>query len=339
MRGIIKKLEVLDENYLPEKIIGRKKELKAIALNIKPLFYGQPMINMFLHGPTGTGKTSIMRFVIEKISEEDDKIKGVYVNCWMMDTTYAVLMKIAEAFDTAMGLAKLKRSNAELLEYISSKAKRKKIFIVLDEVDKLKNDEVLYLLSREGYGIVMISNYNIALDKLDNRIRSSLSYEEIEFKPYDYDEMLAILKARAEHAFYEGSFPEVYIKVAAKNAGGDARVGIAILKNAALHAERNNKEKVDREDVLYALKVVKGVKLKEQAESLKGKVKIIADIIKELGEADASLIASKYEEHAGEKIHERTLRYYLQELEKKGVIKTKGIKRWKTYFINEELLD
>ncbi len=330
-QAIIKNIDVLQEDYLPEKIIGRKKEIESIASSIRPLFYNKPMINLFLHGPTGTGKTSVIRYIIREVSKETSRIKGIYVNCWMDDTTYAVLLRIAEVLHPTMRLAKIKRSNAEILDLINFKKGNTKVFVVLDEVDKLKSDEILYMLSREGYGLIMISNYNIALNKLDRRVRSSLSYIDIEFEPYDYEDLYNILKERSKYAFYEGAFPEPFLKVAAKNAKGDARVGISIIRNAALFAEQQGKKKVDREDLLKALKSVKGAKEQELEKELKGKTKKIYEIVKGLGEADAKEISRIYKERFGEDIHERTLRYYLQELVEKGLIETKGEKRWKKY--------
>jgi len=330
-QGIIKDIDVLQEDYLPEKIIGRKKEIEAISSNVKHLFYNRPMINLFLHGPTGTGKTSVIQYVIHLVHRETSKVKGVYVNCWHHDTAYAVLLRIAEVLHPEMKLAKIKRSNAEILDLINFKKGNTKIFVVLDEVDKLKNDEILYMLSREGYGIMMISNYNIALDKLDMRVRSSLSYIDIEFKPYGFEDLYAILKDRSKYAFYDGTFPDAFLKVAAKNANGDARVAISIIRNAALFAEQEGKGKVERNHILRALKSVKGVKEQELERQLVGKTKQIFEVIKEIGEGDAKEIAKAYKQKYGEEIHERTLRYYLQELVAKGLINTKGEKRWKRY--------
>ena len=331
-KAVIKNIDVLQEDYIPEKIIGRKKEIESIASSIRPLFYNKPMINVFLHGPTGTGKTSVIRYIIREVHKETSRIKGIYVNCWKDDTTYAVLLRIAEVLHPTMRLAKIKRSNAEILDLINFKKGNTKVFVVLDEVDKLKSDEILYMLSREGYGLIMISNYNIALEKLDRRVRSSLSYVDIEFKPYDFEDLYNILKERSKYAFYEDTFPTPFLKVAAKNANGDARVAISIIRNAALFAEQEGRNKVERDDLLKALKSVKGAKQQELEKELKGKTKQIYDIIKEVGEADAKEIAKKYKENFGEDIHERTLRYYLQELVEKGLIETKGEKRWKKYF-------
>lgn len=329
---IIKNIDVLLEDYVPEKIIGRNKEIEAIASSVKHLFHDKPMINLFLHGPTGTGKTSLMHYIIQKVHKETSKVKGLYINCWRDDTTYAVLLRMAEVLHPTMKLAKIKRSNAEILDLINFKKGDTKVFVVLDEVDKLKSDEVLYMLSRDGYGMIMISNYNIALNKLDIRVRSSLSYAEVEFKPYGFEELYAILKERSKYAFYEGAFPEVFLKVAAKNANGDARVAITIIKNAALFAEQQGKSRVDRDDLLNALKSVKGAKQQELEKELRGKTKQIFDVIKGLGEGDAKEIANVYKQRYGEDIHERTLRYYLQELINKGLIEAKGEKRWRKYY-------
>ena len=135
------------------------------------------------------------------------------------------------------------------------------MIIALDEIDQLikKDYSILYdLLRVENYtrqkvGLIFISNDRYVFRNVEERIKSSLSLEEIEFKPYTFLEMKDIVEQRMKEAFVayeEGVSSLVAMKAAEK---GDVRVALEILLKAGRIA--NDKLKVDdvkkviREDV------------------------------------------------------------------------------------------
>jgi Cdc6-like AAA superfamily ATPase len=58
----------------------------------------------------------------------------------------------------------------------------------LDEVDQLRDFDVLYTLARNGFGLILAFTHYHALMHLPTRIRSSLALTEIEFPTYKSDE-------------------------------------------------------------------------------------------------------------------------------------------------------
>src|SRR3989344_2040338 len=89
----------LKTGFTPDSLPGRENEINEIASSLKPAFGGRKAKNLFLHGPPGTGKTSCTKFVFEKLAEESQKAKTVFINCWQNPTRPSVLAKIAEAIE------------------------------------------------------------------------------------------------------------------------------------------------------------------------------------------------------------------------------------------------
>ncbi len=66
-KRIFKDESVLDVSYIPEKPLFRENELKTIYLELSPLFNGIRATNIFIYGMTGTGKTMIMKYFLERV--------------------------------------------------------------------------------------------------------------------------------------------------------------------------------------------------------------------------------------------------------------------------------
>ena len=129
-------------------------------------------------------------------------------------------------------------------------------------------------------GLVFISNNPHIFAKLESRIMSSLSLDEIEFKPYTLEEMKNILQERVEYGFNSVEEGVVALSSAhAINKNGDVRVGLECLLKAGRLAEHENSDKVK---VIHIKKVLRTVD-EAKPEILKDRVmdveKLIIDIV------------------------------------------------------------
>ena len=255
--SVFKREEVLYPEYLPLNLPHREGQIKLISENLSLLLKNSKPMNIFIYGPPGVGKTAVAKFVLREF-EKYSGIKNIYINCWQYNTTFAVLSEIGitiGAFVSRRGWAK-----DEIFSRIVQKMENDRInlIIVLDEVDQLiKNDSsVLYdLLRIENYtkqkiGLIFISNDKYAIRDVEERIKSSLNLEEIEFRPYSFLEMKDIVEERMKEAFVsyeEGISALVAAKAAEK---GDVRVALEIL----LKAGRIAKDKLRVEDVKKVIK-------------------------------------------------------------------------------------
>ena len=342
---IFKQEEVLFPEYLPEFLPHRENQIKQLARNLLPATQGRKPQNTFIFGPAGIGKTAVAKFVFREF-EKYSGIKTVYINCWDYRTAQAILSKIV----IELGFPVQRRGWAKdeiISRLVESLEKTKKALIVcLDEVDQLifRSQEVLYDLLRinqyvkNPVGLIFISNDPYVFANLEQRIRSSLSIEEIEFKPYSLEEMKDILEERAKLAFF--SVEKGVVLLAANHAvkkGGDVRVGLECLLKAGRIAERENANLVKVEHLKKVLKEVKRVKPRILKEKLNESEK---EILKILEEEKRNFTSGElyriYSSKAKNPASERSFRNYLNHLASIGLIKirkAKGI-RGKTRLIS-----
>lgn len=125
----------------------------------------------------------------------------------------------------------------DLTKTLEKTVQKKKIIVCLDEVDRLKDFDLLYVLSRGGCGLILVSTNSHALAVLTNRIRSGLSLTEIELPAYKTEELYGIIRDRAEYAFRLGALKNELMKIASVAALGDARKALEIVRKAGTKAE------------------------------------------------------------------------------------------------------
>ncbi len=268
--NIFKNKEVLRPSYVPDTLPHREKQINELASILAPALRGETPSNVFIYGKTGTGKTAVAKFIgkqlVAKGKELQVNTNFVYINCEIVDTQYRVLQNIANHF------IKSWESRVPFTGWPTDEVYNKLInaiektkgvtVIVLDEVDKLKGDEVLYNLSRLNYdlekartSIIGISNDLKFTEFLDPRVKSSLGEENLVFPPYSADELCDILGERAKIAFKEGVLEENVIPLCAALAAqehGDARRALDLLRVSAEIADRLGEEKVTEKHVRLA---------------------------------------------------------------------------------------
>ncbi|MDP3727854.1 MAG: AAA family ATPase [bacterium] len=245
---------VLDYEYLPHILKFRENQQQHIATIIKPLFAGRMGSNLLITGKPGIGKTAACKHVLREMEQHSEKIIGIYVNCWKQDTAFKVIVDICQQLGYKW--VQNKKTN-ELMDEIAKILNKKAAVIVLDEIDKLKEEQVIYQLVEDisKKCIIMITNEKDFLAILDPRTRSRLIPELLEFNAYKYNEVEAILGERKKFAFYEGvlkeeSFAPIIEKCFEEE---DIRTGLYLLKEAGNAAENRSSRSISVEDVQKAI--------------------------------------------------------------------------------------
>jgi cell division control protein 6 len=260
-------------DYVPEKLPFRDEETRALAQVLSTIFKGARPSNLLLFGKPGTGKTAAARSVVDRLAKKASELKTdvtvLFVNAKIAGgSAYKVIFEIAEE----LGINKEQEkqvhftglSMGEATDRVLNFIQKKKLNLVLviDEIDSLvdrSGDDILYNFTRANQRmnggfitLIGISNSLTFKDKLDPRVRSSLSEEEIVFNPYTVEQLRQILQERAKLSFNEGAISEAVVNLCAAIAGrehGDARKAIDLLRVAAELAERDGTTKVDEKHV------------------------------------------------------------------------------------------
>jgi cell division control protein 6 len=268
-RSIFKNRDALRPDFIPDFLPHRENELKRLSEIFAPLLLSSKPSNALLFGKTGTGKTASIKLVskimLQKAREKNINFIASYINCRLEGTEYRILSSFANSLNLQVPFTGL--ATEEVLKRITSYLQKvfTNVLLILDEVDTLVKsygDDVLYELSRinetfsnSRLALVVISNDISFKDFLDPRVLSSLSEEEVLFKPYTAEELKDILNARVELAFNENVVSkDVLNLVAAMSASehGDARRALNLLRVAGEIAERRGSPVITEQDVKEA---------------------------------------------------------------------------------------
>lgn len=271
-RSLFKNKQLLQSNYSPGDIPHRDKQIEHIASILAPSLLGQKTSNIFIYGKTGTGKTLSVLHVTNQLSERSKDSKSLrveYLNCKLKkvaDTEYRILAELIKKLGGSVPPTGLPTDQVYLKFLEILEGNEEKLFIlVLDEIDqavKKISDEFLYNLTRLNSElknvqiiIIGISNDLRFLDMIDQRVKSSLSEEEIVFPPYNAIQLQDILRKRSHEAFKVDVVSEGVIAKCAAFAArdhGDARRALDLLRVAGEIAERESSPKIEIKHIDHA---------------------------------------------------------------------------------------
>ena len=176
----------LSEEYIPNQIIHREKQVKEISsifTNFKKTGMGT---NLAILGVTGAGKTVIIKKVIEEQGQ------SIYINCNETKTPFKTLSKIC--------LKKVKTQSDVLEQTIKSLRDNPRI-IILDEIDKIKNlfalaNDLNTIYRKTMIPIIIISFKRNIVESLPSDVRKTLFFHKLNLPSYNAIELKDILESR-----------------------------------------------------------------------------------------------------------------------------------------------
>ena len=276
--------DVLEIDYLPEQFEFRDSQMRELAFQIKPGLRGGRPLNTVCKGLPGTGKTTSIRKLFTEIEETTKKLVPVYINCQIDNTKFAIISQIYRKL-----VGHLPPSSGTSFKQVFDAIARILVkdeivlLVALDDANYLlyenEINKILYTLlrSHESYEgtrigvIVIVSDLDVDIARaVDARVASVFCPTEIYFPPYGDAEVREIMKVRAMQGLFQGVLSEELLDLVVEQTlkSGDLRVGIDLLKRAALSAERAARRAIERDDVCKAYEISKYLHLSYTVKTL-----------------------------------------------------------------------
>jgi len=322
--------DLLRSTYVPETLPHREKEITELASILSPAMNLEAPSNVLLFGKPGVGKTAVVKLVGEELQKHgkalDKPTHVIYINCQLTDSLYKILTSIGQQLtnDSVSTIPSSGLPVDVILARITSGIDTQKqvIIVVLDEIDKIKDDAALYTLtrineqlSRARVSLIGISNNLRFTDFLDARVKSSLGQETLVFNPYDAEQLQDILRARCQQALkldvLSGDLIPLCAAIAAQE-HGDARRALDLLRVSVELAERKNERIVTAKHVRLAQSKIEKDRIAEVVRSLPAQQRLLLHAIR---------ILKKHNEHMGKQSAMITGELYNQYVELSKIVK------------------
>ncbi|MBI5047214.1 AAA family ATPase [Candidatus Micrarchaeota archaeon] len=309
------------EKEFPIKPVHREQQLKLIESAVQSFISERRPVNLFIHGKSGTGKTTFMKYVLSQIYAPLN-VTVVYLNCHEYQTKTAIYTKIAEKLGNSFSIKGFGSHEifSKIRQILSSE--NKNILLVLDNSEALSSKlcDVLYPMLDEisGISIFIISNNLKTLELLDDKIKSSFMFTIVEFQEYLAEQIRDILGSLARVCLIQNSYEsDILDKIADLGAtnSGNARFSIKFLFEAAKNAQDRNSTRIELLDIESVSSRI--FPLQPNGHSLTQEEQIIVDILKE-----NELTSSQLYEFLLKRLtrSKRQVRNYLSSLVSKGYL-------------------
>lgn len=330
---MIRDARVLQADFVPQEVVHRDPEANQLSNALEPIARDEPAETAFLFGPSGTGKTCLAKFIVERLRREVIDVEHQYVNCWQNYTRFRALYRVLEGIGRTVDVHRRSTPKDELLERLRAYDGPPYV-VVLDEVDQLEDTDVLYdLYALPNVTMVLIANREEELfARTDERLSSRLANStRVRFDKYSLDELVAILRARVDRGLDPDAVDRPQLERIADAAAGDARVAIGVLRNAARRAEREGLDRIPTPVVEETIPDARAEVRQKNVETLTPHQRTLYEIVVERGEVSPGELYEEYCSRVEDPRTKRTMRNHLSKMCHYNLVVAEGENRGRTY--------
>jgi Cdc6-like AAA superfamily ATPase len=256
----------LDPSVVPARLVRREPELDLLRQRYRDSLAKGVAYHQLLTGGIGSGKTALAHRLGDDLVSggrvRSQPVLKLYINCWRRSSDRTVLLQLLRG--VGVSLPDRGYSLSEMLDVFEQGIRKspRHVFVILDEVSALirQGTKLVYPLARSPeVGLGSISLFLVApedvLPYMDAASRSSFGVtHRLQLRPYNVEDLVAILLYRAELALTPGALPEDVAEQLARTAvaSGDARFALEVLTGAARAADLAGATEIGPEHVRAA---------------------------------------------------------------------------------------
>jgi orc1/cdc6 family replication initiation protein len=323
---------VLKEDWIPRELHHREGQIQHFSSELKPITHGLGGENILVTGPSGTGKTTISKFVVKQLTKQSFGIRWGYVNCISTSAKSAICHSLVR--DAGRG-NDLRPEGTPVSMYFDRLREMDDQFVaILDEVDVLDDDTTIHALHEipnVTLILVCVSEDTLFTD-LDSRVVSRLrGAAKVNLTKYNHSELCDILEGRIAAGLQRNSVENDVVDYIADIAAGDARHAIALLRRAVRHIAKRGEDRVAVENVVTVRDEARKEIHERRIDTLGTHQRHLYEIIADAGEISVEDLHGTYEERVSEPKAKSTRRKYLQSLERYDLVESEGLTRGKRY--------
>ena len=272
----------LDPLAAPDEVVARDAQERQLARLLNGVHQGYLPTTVSIYGPPGTGKTLLTRRLCRAFAARTDAFGYEYVNLKECQTLFSAANEILLALTGTQKKAYEGLDGVFAAIWDALEAYPEYVVLVLDEIDHIQqdsnydpNDFFYRLLRGEGrlardlhLSLFLVSNELVEVDlRLDSRVQSAMSGEEVFFPPYDADELAAVVGPRLDQAFQDGALPAAVRTYGVRQAAdrwGDARNTLTLFRQAGETAAAAGHETVIEVDIADNLEATDRTAVRER---------------------------------------------------------------------------
>ena len=152
--------QALRTDFIPENLQYRTEQITSIGQILSPILQESKPSNLLLYGKTGSGKTVVAKYVLNKFEESaknnSKSISVAYSNARLAGSEYRVLVHLAHSLSLDMPFTGLPISEVLQRIYNNISENNLKVIFIIDEIDylakhaKTSNDDMLYSITRSS---------------------------------------------------------------------------------------------------------------------------------------------------------------------------------------------
>jgi Cdc6-like AAA superfamily ATPase len=287
-----------------EILIDKRDQEKALILG-----YLKNSVNTVVYGPSGIGKTTLIKSVIEEANNSFGQ--AIYIDCSLYQTANAVLREIL----LSLGSVIASKSNYELTKRLKERTRKVKLFVFLDHSEGLKSNDILNILLGLDFCICLVADCFESYRVIDFNLRTKIANTVRIEKPTN-NKISEILKDSASNISDE------IIQKIVERSGSNLTFALNILKSVeANHGKVSSLDQFSSNET--------------DCKSLGEDDSIILQILKQQKRIPSGELYSLYSEKSEYPKSERSFRNYVQALCKQGLVRSIGDKRGRSYQIIE----